>query len=160
MNRFDRYLIWLVAGTAATVALAWIAFSLQQEQIAPAILSPLITGGVLGAALVAIRRWTAVPTMQVAVVAAAIWGLLAVVGQDYIGHRRRVRAFESEMASQGPVGQIALDEADDLRPRFGDHLTGLVRRQPVWWTVDVLLTAGAAALATAWGSRRFPAATP
>jgi hypothetical protein len=158
MNRIDRYLIWLATGVAATAAVAWIAFGLQQERFAPAILFPLLVGGVLGAALVAIRRFTTVPATRAAVAAATIWGLLAVVGQDYIGHRRRVRAFEQEMAAQGPVGVLAADTVSGLRPRFGDHVAGLIRRQPVWWALDLLLTAGAAALTTAWGASRFPPA--
>jgi len=155
MNRIDRYLIWLVTSAAVTVAVAWIAFGLQQEGVAPAILFPLAVGGVLGAACVTIRRWTHVPRVRVAVVAAVAWGLLSVLGQDYIGHRHRSRVLEAEMATQGPIGMLASAEVDEMRPRFAEYLGGLVRREPVWWTLDLVLTAAAAASATAWGASRF-----
>lgn len=155
MNRIDRYLIWLVASALGTAAVAWIAYGLQQEGIAPAVLFPLAVGGVLGAMLVTIRHWTQVPGRRLAVAAAVVWGLLAVVGQDYIGHRRRSRLLEEEMSAKGPIGMLASAEFDDVRPRFSEHVGGLVRREPVWWTLDLVLTTGAAALVTAWGASRF-----
>ena len=155
MNRIDRYLIWLVSSALAAAAVAGIAFAVQQEGFAPAILFPLAVGGVLGAALATIRRFAGVPAPRAAVIAAVAWGLLVVVGQDYLGHRRRARALEEEMASQGPIGVMAAAHVDQLQPRFIEHLTGLVRREPIWWTFDVLLTAGSAALATGIAARRI-----
>ncbi len=38
---------------------------------------------------------------------------------------------------------------------FVDYLSGVVRREPVWWTLDAALTAAAAAATTAWGAARF-----
>jgi hypothetical protein len=155
MHAIDRYLVWLLASAIATVAVAWIAFGLQQEGVAPAVLFPLAVGGVLGSVLVAIRRLSHVPGARVAALAAFAWGLLAVVGQDYIGHRHRLRVLDDEMAAQGPIGALASAELDQWHPRFVEHLCGLARREPIWWTLDLLLTAGTAGLIAAWGTRRF-----
>ncbi|MEX2114404.1 MAG: hypothetical protein WD845_14515 [Pirellulales bacterium] len=158
MNRYDRYLVWLLACAAATVAVAWIAFGLQQEGIAPAILFPLMVGGVLGAIGVVVRRFTQVPGVRVAVAAAVVWGLLVVVGQDYIGHRRRLEVLEDQLTAQGPVGALASTQVIELRPDFFEYVVGLAEREPVWWTIDLVCTAAAAACVTAWGARRFPPA--
>ncbi len=158
MNRLDRYLVWLLMCAAGTAAVAWIAFQLQQEGVAPAVLFPLAVGGVLGGIGVVVRRMAQVPGLRVAVAAAVVWGLLAVVGQDYIGHRRRVRVLEEQLTAEGPVGALAASQMDELRPAFAEHLMGQAEREPVWWTIEVVCTAGAAALTTAWGARRYPPA--
>lgn len=157
MNRLDRMLAWLLACSAGTVAVAWIGFHLQQEGFAPAVLFPLLVGGALGALCAAARRLTAFPSTRVAVATAIVWGLLAVVGQDYFGHRRRLRSLDEQLAATGTVGALASSQVHELRPDFGQHVRGLARRQPVWWTVDLVLTAMAAGTVTAYGAARFPA---
>ena len=89
---------------------------------------------------------------------AIIWGLLAVIGQDYIGHRRHLRAYDSELERHGSLVAVALEADGQLRPTFTQYLSGRVRSQPVWWCLEVLLTAGAAAAVTAHdaGRRQFP----
>jgi hypothetical protein len=156
MNRLDRYLAWLLACAAATVAVAWIAFGLQQEGFAPAVLFPLLVGGALGGAGLVARHYAGVPSRRMAVAAAIVWGLLAIVGQDYIGHRRRGRVLEEQLATQGTLGALASSHVEELQPTFTDHVVGLAQREPVWWTADLVLTAGAAAIITAWGARRYP----
>lgn len=156
MNRLDRYLAWALMCVLATAAVAWIAFGVQQEGVAPAILFPLFVGCALGAIGVAVRRMTHAPPARVAVVAALVWGLLAVIGQDYIGHRRRARMLEERLAAQGPLGALAHSQVDELEPAFSEYLVGLIRREPMWWTLDLSLTVLGAAAVTAWGVRRFP----
>jgi hypothetical protein len=151
MNRLEAILVWFVGGTAAALVLAWIAFQLQQEGIAPAVLFPLGVGAALGGALVAIRRTLGQPAWGVAVATAVGWGLLLVVAQDYIGHGQRVRQFDAELGREHPLAMAA---ADELRPTLAEHVSGRVRARPVWWTLDVLLTAATAGIVTAIGSRR------
>jgi hypothetical protein len=156
MNRLDRHLVWASLCILATAAVAWIAVGIQQEGVAPAILFPLFVGCTLGAMGVAVRRRIQAPPARAAIVAALVWGLLAVIGQDYIGHRRRARMLEEKLASQGPVGALAHAQIDELEPAFTEYLAGLIRREPVWWTLDLGLTVLGAVSVTAWGVRRFP----
>ncbi len=157
-NRFERYAAWLVASALATAAISWTAFQIQQEGLAPAVLFPLSVGAALGVVLSAISRHALVPGRRAAVAAAIFWGLLAVVGQDYIGHRRHLRAYDVELERHGSLVAAALDAEGQLRPTFSQYLSGRVRSRTAWWCVEVLLTAGAAAAVTACdaGRRRIP----
>ncbi len=152
MNRIDRILFWFGGGLVATAAVAWIAFQLQQQRIAPAVLFPLATGATLGGALLALRRLLQQPSRRLAVTSAIVWGLLLVVAQDYIGHRYRMRMFESELADGHPLA-VAMASERDLAPTFADHLAARIRDQSVWWSLDLLLTASAAAVVVAVGLR-------
>lgn len=160
MNRFERYAAWLAASALATAAISWIAFQIQQEGLAPAVLFPLSVGAALGVVLSAIVRLIRVPRRRVAVAAALLWGLLAVVGQDYIGHRRHLRAYDSELERHGPLVAAALDSDGQRRPTFYQFLSGRVRSQPAWWCLELLLTAGAAAAVTACDAGRKQIPTP
>ncbi len=145
-------MLWILASLALSWAVAWIAFQLQQEQVAPAVLFPLLVGAVLGAGGLAIRHFTRAPRRRIALVAAVVWGLLVVVGQDYIGHRHRLRQYDAELGRHAPLSGVAVGESDPTRPRFAEYLAGVVGRQPVWWSLEVALTSGAALLVTAWGA--------
>ena len=156
MNRLDRNLAWALLCVLATAAMAWIAFGIQQEGVAPAILFPLLVGCALGAIGVAVRRVMHAPSARVAIVAALVWGLLAVIGQDYIGHWRHARVLEEKLTAQGPLGALAHAQVDELTPAFSEYLVGVIRREPIWWTLDLGLTVLGAVAVTAWGVRRFP----
>jgi hypothetical protein len=153
-SQVERYLLWLVCGTVSTAAIAWIAFQLQQEGFAPAILFPLLVGSALGAALIGARRLTGVPGVRVAILASLAWGLLAVVGQDYIGHRRRLRLHDEQLARQAPAAALAVTNSAEMRPQFGDYLLAQMRREPIWWPLELALTAAAAAAVVAISARR------
>jgi hypothetical protein len=151
MNRVERNLLWLSGGTVAAAAVTWIAFGLQQAGFAPAVAYPLLVGAALGACLAAIARWLGAPGARTAVAGAVVWGLLVVVGQDYIGHRHRVRQFIDELATQNSPAALAVGGAAE--PTFADHLAAVVGRAPWWWSLELVLTATAAAAVTAWGRR-------
>jgi len=159
-NRVERFAAWLVASALATAAVSWIAFQIQQEGLAPAVLFPLSVGAALGVILSAILRITLVPGRRATVLAAIIWGLLAVVGQDYIGHRRHLRDYDGELERHGPMVAAVLDPDGQRRPTFVRYLSGRVRAQPTWWCLEVLLTAGAAAAVTAWDAGRKQITSP
>ncbi|MBI3840093.1 MAG: hypothetical protein HY288_19390, partial [Planctomycetia bacterium] len=97
INTTERYLIWLASNALVTATVAWAAFQVQQDEIAPAILFPLLVGGVLGAAGLVILHFTGLPGLRWALMGAAVWGLLVVVGQDYIGHRFRLQLYEDAL---------------------------------------------------------------
>jgi hypothetical protein len=103
-----------------------------------------LVGAALGAALVAIGRVVGGPSRRVAAIGAVCWGLLAGFGQDYIGHRYRLRQYDDEL-QQNPLA-AALVADGPLRPTFADHLRGKLQGDPAWWTLDLALTAAAAGL--------------
>lgn len=155
MNSAERIVAWLAGSLVAALAVAWLAFQLQQEGVAPAVLFPLTVGAGLGSLLLALWRYTRAPARSVAIGGAVVWGLLAVVAQDYIGHRYFTRRFDQELARQHPLAAAMHDET--LRPGLPRYLVDRVSQRPVWWTLEALLTGGAAAGVVAVGSR--PATT-
>src|SRR5262249_6017904 len=144
---------WWIAGPICALAVAWVAFQLQQESIAPAVLLPLGVGTALGALLLAVGHSTRLPSRRLAAAGAIIWGLLAVVAPDYICHRHFVRNYNAELARQHPLAAAAMADDDTLRPTFPRFLANRIAARPAWWTVDVLATCGAAAVVMLWGSR-------
>jgi hypothetical protein len=153
MNNAERWVIWFLGGTLATAAVAWVALQVQQEGVAPAGLFSIAVGAAIGGAVAAIGRWVRLPGGRGAAILAVGWGLAAVVGQDYFAHRERMRAYDEELARQHPLAAAVSHEAD-LRPNFADYLAGKVRAQPLWWTVDLLVTAAAAGVVAALGGGR------
>ena len=147
-----RHAGWLAANLAVGVALCWCGFHLQQEGFAPAGLFPLLLGSALGAAGAAIARALFV-RRGVAIAGAAALGLLAVVGQDYIGHRYHLRSYEASLRAQESAVAAALADSAAFKPDFRQYLFARVREHPVWWVLDVALTAGAAAVVSAVGTR-------
>ena len=49
LNDAERGVVWLLASLAWTAALAWVAFQVQQADVAPAVLFPLAVVAALGA---------------------------------------------------------------------------------------------------------------
>jgi hypothetical protein len=154
LNHIERLGIWLAASALWAATLAWLAFQIQQDGVAPAVLFPLVVGGALGAGNLGIVRFTRAPAGRTALVGAVAWGLLVVVGQDYIGHRYHLREYEVALARHDPSLAEALAQEHQLRPTFAHYLAGRVSARPAWWAVDLLCTAGAAALVTALGARK------
>jgi hypothetical protein len=154
----ERGALWLVAAASASFAIAWIAFQVQQDQIAPVVLFPLAVGTVLGATLVGLRRWLGAPSRGATCAAALVLGLLVVAGQDYIGHRQRLRTWQAEIRREAPLASLVAGDTA-LEPTLVDHLRARLESQPVWWTLDFVLTAAAAGLVAALGTRPRRAAS-
>lgn len=151
MSNTERVLAWLAGSLLSALGVSWLAFQLQQEGFAPAVLFPIMVGAGLGGLLSALRRYTERPARRVAIVGAVVWGLLAVVGQDYIGHRRFSQRFDQELARQHPLAAAMHDET--LRPGLLRYLADRIGQQPLWWTLEALLTSGAAAAVVALCTR-------
>ena len=148
----ERCLFWLVAHVLLVAGIAWVAFQMQQDEIAPAVLFPIAAGTVLGLGGLAISRATAVRRRWLVCVAAVVSGLLVVIAQDYIGHRHRLRLYADEVQRRLLVAD-ALEGDGAVQTRFTQYLVGKVRDEPVWWTLDALLTSGAALAVVAWRVR-------
>lgn len=151
MNPLERHLLWFTGGTLAALGLAWVAFQIQQQQFAPAVLFPLAVGAAFGGVLALLNRATKLSSLALLVTWAAAWGLLLVVTQDYIGHRTRLAALDEQIAASHPLAE-AMTSQTDMRPTFGEYLRVRVRSQPVWWPVDVILIVAAACGVVALGT--------
>ncbi len=149
----ERYLIWLVAQVALVAGIAWVAFQVQQDQIAPAVIFPIAIGTAVGLGGLAISRAAAVRRRWLMCVAAVVSGLLVVVAQDYIGHRHRLSVYADEVQRQ-PIVAEALAGDQAVKTRFTQYLIRKISGEPVWWTLDALLTSGAALAVVAWRVRR------
>jgi hypothetical protein len=152
LTTIERYLIGVVAQLLCVGGVAWVAFQLQQDQIAPAILLPLAVGTVLGFSTSAISRAIGLRSRSITLVAAAIAGLLVVVAQDYIGHRHRLSSYDDQLRRQ-PLAAQTLNDDLAVKTRFTQYLVGKLRDEPLWWTLDALLTSGAALAVVAWQKR-------
>ena len=159
-SQIERCGIWLIANLLLTAAMAWVAFQIQQEGIAPAALFPLAVGTLLGAGGLAIWRAAGAPGRRIVLLGAVVWGLLVVLGQDYIGHRYRARHYDNALARQDPLVAAAMAQDARLRPTFTEHLAGQVRAHSAWWCLDLGLTVGATVLVTALGIRRMQHTIP
>jgi hypothetical protein len=154
-KKSERMLLWLAANLLATAAVAWVGFQIQQEGIAPAILFPLCVGAVSGVAGSAIWHRTGVPSLRWVLFAAAAWGLLVVLAQDYIGHRHRLRLYDEQLSRQAnPLVAVVAAQDNAMRPSFVQSLRGVVLGRPVWWSLEVLLTSGAAVAVISLAARR------
>ena len=145
----ERVAIWLVGELLLVGAVAWVAFQIQQEAIAPAVLFPILVGAALGAASAILVGRLQAPSARIAVAASVVAGLLVVVAQDYIGHRHRVRRLAEQISTQQPLAQVVAGN-EFARPEFSEYLAGKVRGEPVWWSLDLVLTSAAAGATTAW----------
>lgn len=158
MNPLERYLVWFGGGTLAALALSWIAFQIQQQQFAPAVLFPLAVGLVFGGLLVVLNRVAHLSSLPLLIGSTAAWGLLLVVAQDYIGHQTRLAALDDQIAASHPLA-AAMANQTDVRPTFGEHLAARVRSQPVWWPLDVLLIVATACGTVVIGTRQANSAS-
>ena len=84
---------------------------------------------------------TGMPSRRLALVGAAAWGLLVVVGQDYIGHRHRLRLYDEALDRQSPLAAVVAAERPEIAPAFR-RVSGRrrARAQPLWWSLDLVLT--------------------
>jgi hypothetical protein len=118
----------------------------------------LLVGAGLGAGQVAIWRATRVPGRPVALGAALVWGLLVVIGQDYIGHRHHARLYDETLSRQESALAVLAANDPRMRPDFPQYLAGKVRGDSWWWGLDLVLTTAATVAVTALGgtSKKLP----
>src|SRR6185295_8341086 len=86
--------LWLFANLALAVAAAWASVQLQREGFNPIGVLSLLVGVVLGLGGVWIARRCEMRRMWVLVTGAVVFGLLAVIGQEYFGYRQYQRELQ------------------------------------------------------------------
>jgi hypothetical protein len=155
----NRFLPAMLLAATATLAIGWLAFLISRAGVAPAVLFPIATGLAVGAAQTAILRKLelSLPWLAAAVLGLA-WGGLAVATEDYSGYRDYLSRF-AEVQRGDRLASIVQATTDEWQPPgFFGYLSAVVRRDPVWWSVDAALTPLAAAVVAGTTSRRHKSA--
>jgi low affinity Fe/Cu permease len=149
---FSLILAACLAGLIWCAGIGALAFEVQQEGFAPVVIFPLAVGAAVGLGIGRLVRFSKGRSIGRAVAVAALGGLLAVLVQDYIAHRHRVRLYEDELARHDVI-DISQDAPG--RPAFSEYLAAQARARPGWFAADVVLTsAGAACTAVALARRK------
>jgi hypothetical protein len=133
----------------------WQGFLISRAGVAPAVLFPIGVGVAVGAAQTAIVRkleWS--PRCFEAILLGLVCGGLAVATEDYSGYRDHLSRF-AEVQRGDRLASIVQATTDHWQaPGFLAYLSAVVRRDPVWWSVDAALTPLAAAVVAGVTSRR------
>ena len=148
----------LLAGLAS-LTIGWLAFLISRAGVAPAVLFPVSVGLAVGAAQTAVlqKLHLSLPGFAVAILSLAC-GTLAVASEDYSGYRDYLGDFE-KVQSREHLASVAQAATDQWRPAgFLAYLSAVIRRDPVWWPVDAVLTLLAAAVVAGVISHRTKAA--
>lgn len=142
----------LAGGLVLSVVLVQISYALQVQGFAPLVLLPLAIGFALGAGLGGLVRALAIKRRKLVIAGAIVWGLLVVLGQDYIGYRELRKQYENPKPGSALAKLILAGDNQFGPANFGEYLAARVRKTPVWWSVDLIVTvlaAGSTAAAVA-----------
>jgi hypothetical protein len=142
----DRLIAAVVLTAAATMLIAWLAFLISRADVSPAVLFPLAIGAAIGGCQSLIFRQLKMPLpLLPTVILSLVLGLLAVGTQDYAGYRDYVRE-QADVQRDDRLAAIVQATTDVWQPMpFTGYLAAIVRRNPIWWSLDVALTLLAAA---------------
>jgi hypothetical protein len=135
----------------AAVATAWVAFQVRLSGHAPELLFPIGVGLMLGVALAALTRYTDWPGRRTAIAATVIWGMLAVLGQEYFAHldHRRNHFDVQNRPNLSAFARLAAGEMPP--PGFAADLGIDIRERGAWpWSFDALACVLSAAIVVAY----------
>jgi hypothetical protein len=148
-----RRATWLIACALAVLLVAWLSFTAQYFGFAPVGVLPAACGAAVGGAVVlAAGALGLKPGGRCLVAAAALWALLAVVAQDYIGFRQHNRGWK-RTASQHPALRSVAERVGGERG-FPEFFARRVAERPWLWGLDAGLSVAAAAAMAAALSRK------
>jgi hypothetical protein len=152
--RWQSFLLWLAGSGLVSALTAWLAFQIKLTGRAPEVLFPIGVGLALGFALVKVLRYSGFSAGRSAVAMAILWGILVVLGQEYLAHaehlrnyfdvqnRPNVSAFARLAAGELPPPGFAADLAIDIRERGAGP-----------WSFDAVATVLSAVIVMAWHAR-------
>ncbi len=137
---------------AAAAAVGWVAFQLQQQQLLPGfvfpLLFPLLVGAAVGAACAGVLGKVRLGTTAVLLVAIC-GGLLAVTVEVLSGYQSYVATIERQLHSH-PMAAIAQSTEGGFAPvSLARFVAVRIRDRGGWWFADAILTVMGGAI-TAW----------
>jgi hypothetical protein len=154
LKPLERASLWVLGGALWSLAVGWLALQVQRSGVSPAMLAPLAVGGFAGAGGVGLAAVLRPRPGRWLLIAAAAWGLLAVLGQDYSDYLAYRRDYE-ETRSRNPLWGLAQAANENLGPaKFPAFMFARVRDQPLWWPLDLALTELASCAVVGWGLNR------
>ena len=151
---------WCAASAAATIVAAWIAFQLQQSDLLPAllwpILFPLALGGIVGGSCGAIAARLRIRDLRWILPVAALAGVGAVVVQEAFAFGTYRRQFEA-MADRDAKFRFFQAAEPQLAPAgFPRFVWTRIQKDPFYWTIDAILTVFASIVLTPAMARSSP----
>jgi hypothetical protein len=153
-QRIKRLALAMLLTGLATLPIGWLVFLISRAGVAPAVLFPIGVGLAVGAAQAAIvRRLECSLPCFGAVLLSLVCGGLAVATEDYSGYRDYLSRF-AEVQRGDRLASIVQATDHWQATGFLAYLSAVVRRDPVWWSVDAALTPLAAAVVAGVTSRR------
>jgi hypothetical protein len=138
-----RRLVGLISSLVVGLVLGWLAFLVQQQDVLPAFLFPLIfpicVGAAAGIACFELNRRLRVTTVGQICLTATLVGLAVVSGQTVSSYRSYV-ASRDQAIRQNPKAAAASLIVDEFRPLpLSGFVAAQVRRSRGWWIADAAL---------------------
>lgn len=138
-----RRLTGLIVGLVIGFVVGWTAFLVQQQDVLPGFLFPLIfpicLGATVGFACFELNRRLGVTAVGQICFAATLVGLAVVTGQAASSYRSYA-ASRDHAIRQNPKAVAASLIVDELKPLpFSGFVAAQVRRSRGWWIADAVL---------------------
>lgn len=154
LSGLQSFVAWLGGSLLASAVTAWLAFQIRLTGHAPEVLFPIGVGLALGLALVAVLRKSQWPGRRWAMLAAVLWGTLAVLGQEYLAHREHRGNYQDVQSRPGVPAFARLAAAEMPPPGLLADLAVDIQRRGHWqWSLDALAVIVSATMVTAWKLR-------
>ena len=155
-----RTIAWSVACLCISGMVAFVAFAVQQQDLIPGaiypVIFPMLVGAAVGVGSALVARGLGLPSAWL-MLGVVVWAAGAVIGQDYFAFTRYRQAY-AEMEDRNPRLELLRRAEGDLSPlTFHAFLQARVERNWIGWSLDAVLTIAAAAVGYAALSLR-PAA--
>jgi ABC-type uncharacterized transport system permease subunit len=141
-------LLWYVSGTAAAVAVGWLAAKLQTVGFAPVGLLPLGIGCLLGLALTALAAALRTPRATRLVVGTIVLVLVAVAAEHAWLYRDFRRQWHDARTREPQIAMFRPESPWSATEYFERELTS--QRATLWAVDATLIVAGAVATVIVW----------
>lgn len=144
----------IIGCLAAGVAVAWVAFQMQQQGVMPRfffpLLFPLLLGAVTGGLCVALVRLTTPSPRPSTWLVACLAGMVVVASQATFSYRFYVAEIESQIG-RNPMAAAARSATEDFAAAPIHRFIGAqIRRSHGWWLIDAALTVAASVVVAGW----------
>jgi hypothetical protein len=144
-----RYIAAICAALGITIGIGWIAFQVQQHEILPGfffpLVFPLLLGGIVGAATMAVLRWLR-PHTALRLVWTCLFGVAVVIVQSWFSYRFYVEEIERQLSSHAiAVAARAANYEIGAQP-FHRFLITKIGNSGGWWIADAAIVIAASSL--------------
>jgi hypothetical protein len=154
-----RFCTVVVPALGLALAIGWVAFQLQQQEVLPRFFFPLIfpilVGAAMGGICAAMSQWLPAPRPLFLPLIAFLAGMAVVFAETWCSYRFYVTEIEDQIGRH-PLAAAARGAADDFAAvSFCRFIAVQIERSNNWWLVDAGLTVGTSAV-VGWLFRSSP----